>query len=81
MRFVRRKPPRLVVVRGPPPNLDPVWTHPHNPPYGSLRKTLVVCGDCDQRHMLRERLRWNGTHSDCPACGSSGAYLEYDDGT
>ena len=60
---------RVIVLPSPEPNVDPSWAaQTARPPPDSTRKTRVTCLSCHFPHLLRERQRWNGTHSECPMC-------------
>ena len=53
--------------KGGRPHIDPVWAAAtSSPPPGSRSREKVICSACNLTHELRERVMWNGTHSECP---------------
>lgn len=39
-------------------------------PRGALHTAITRCWECGDEHAYWERREWNGTHSQCPKCGS-----------
>ncbi len=70
-------PPVEEVAIDPPPKPLPKRFRPHvakayKPftPRGAVCTAITRCWDCGNEHAYWERREWNGTHSQCPKCGS-----------
>ncbi len=69
-------PIELVAIDPPPkprpPRFRPHVAHAYKPfvPPGAVNTTVVGCWTCGDQHALWERREWNGSHSQCPKCGS-----------
>lgn len=40
------------------------------PPRASFSTLVVRCWECGDEHAAWQRKQWNGSHSQCPKCGS-----------
>jgi hypothetical protein len=50
------------------PHISPAWCLRQAPP-DSSSQTAVECAGCRSTHPMHERRNFNGTKSECPACG------------
>jgi len=53
------------------PHIDPNWGEISFLPPGSKSSTTVQCSSCHDEHHMANREMFNGSYSECPACGDN----------